>query len=462
MSHPLFDLIEKSGFLRKDEVNLSLIERLSTAEIIDFAERSLEVTSVREHPGEKSIFSHSASLSLSGGRWPCSSLNCRLARAQELAQFAALFSDRVYINNFLGDHAIHPEVEDSLDDTIRWLRQRNFAEDLVVFIHLRPLIEAGRIIPISPPEYCPHCLAPRSLGKADDRRLRKAFRRLIDRYNKDLSVSLERSGDLYTFTARGPEILFEHGFSSFTSLKSPDNLDQMPRIKKQVESGKEVTLSKTAYEKLDLESTFFGPVYRNLKYELATSQCLNSSLLSERVLDIEFLKDLSEDPDLALRNHIMEKHLTCLVPFLDDVHPSDLVRLRNQEEEAFVLFRRALSRAIDEQKSQKNLLSERDAKALYHDLIEPQLSLIDAKVKAARRQLIKGTRRKLLGWTAAISFGIFTGFLPTGLAAAAALGLTKILAEFLEDLMTKSDAEETIRSQEMFFLWKVKKARRSY
>jgi len=86
------------------------------------------------------------------------------------------------------------------------------------------------------------------------------------------------------------------------------------------------------------------------------------------------------------------------------------------------------------------------------------LAKLDININSAKRLLVKDTRRTTLGWTAAITFGLYTGLLPQGVAAAAAaLGLTNVVADFLGDTMKKSDTEEVVRGSDMYFLWKVRK-----
>lgn len=101
--------------------------------------------------------------------------------------------------------------------------------------------------------------------------------------------------------------------------------------------------------------------------------------------------------------------------------------------------------------------TEQDAREIYSDIINPQLTKLDLKVKSAKRDLLKLSYRKGLAWTATISFGIYSGFIPSNLAAAAtALGFSKVAADFLEMAMNKSDSEDNIRNDDMYFLWKVR------
>ncbi len=78
-------------------------------------------------------------------------------------------------------------------------------------------------------------------------------------------------------------------------------------------------------------------------------------------------------------------------------------------------------------------------------------------MRNGKRLLRTTALRQAAGWIGSISAGIYTGlFTSNPLAGAAAFGAAKVGAEFLESLMAKSDVQELIRQDEMYFLWRVK------
>ena len=126
----------------------------------------------------------------------------------------------------------------------------------------------------------------------------------------------------------------------------------------------------------------------------------------------------------------MQKHLTSLVPFLGDVPPASVLKLRQREEESFLTYRQALNKAIDDVRAQRSDFSEREARSIYSDVVAPELARLDRAVKTARREILKDAGRSIVSWSAAISFGMYAGLLPEQLLLAAkALGLTKALAD---------------------------------
>jgi hypothetical protein len=204
-------------------------------------------------------------------------------------------------------------------------------------------------------------------------------------------------------------------------------------------------------------------ILRNVFFELLCAQCLGTSFLTERPLDIDVLSRLSEDSTLARRNQIVQKHLTTLVPFLASVRIQDLLDLRETEGDSFLAFRQALTRAIDDYRgSQNQRFNDTDASQLYGDVIEPELAKLNVTFKTAQRKLFKSSGTKMLSWVGAIAFGLFSGFIPKQLEQAAqALGLTKILAELVEQTLGATQASEEVATNSMYFLWRVQKKARS-
>ena len=424
MSYILFEQLENAGFIHGTTPIRYAIEHASTVDILDLAQESCGLTSAKDIPQDNSILAHSASISLGCGRWPCEALECRLNRAEQLAQFAALYSDRVYIRNFLSDYVEHLDDEHLPDESA--LRKK-FADDLEILTYLRPLIDSGKIVPITPPNYCLHCLAKHSLGLRDGRQLAKAFRSLFRRMESEVDVSVScvtGRRRLYKILARGPEDLLDHGYSGLLSEKPPPNLDTMPRIYERVQKGETVHLSKWASRRIGFPEYLASYHYRSIIFELSIAQCLRTGFLTDMPLHVQFLKELSSLSHNVERDMLVERHLTCFVPFLKELSPADILKVREKEENAFILFKTALAEAIDEYRKNYGRFDEADARSLYADVLRPSLAELESKVAKARRLLIKGTVSKVLAWTGAISFGVFTGFLPQGLAAAAAaLGL---------------------------------------
>jgi len=455
MNSFLFEQIDNAGLIKHGEVNVDAIFRLTAIDIIEFAQQSAELTSAKDLPRETELFTHSASLSLGGSVWPCAEIECRLNKAHQLAQFASFYSDKIYIHNFLEDHLKHLDSKKYPDEA---LMQKTLINDLKVLHVLRPLIESGLIVPISTPYHCPHCFVKHVLKQENDKRLVQGLEQLETRYNAEPTYSIYRD-EIGAFNLRiiGPEDLLEHGYLAIVQRELQPCFQRRRELRKRILRGEEVVLSPKIVEAVQLGLSLADHVFQDAIFGLTTSQCLNSGFVTERELDISFINDITTDANIKRRNQIVRKHLTCLVPFIKNVTVGEILKIRNNEEEAFVRFRQALNKVIDESLASTSDFTERNANDIYQDIIRPELATLDQKVKRAHKAVLKGTAFKAIAWTGAIVFGLYTGILPDRLAGAAkALGLTKVLADIAEGALTRLNPERTIQCDGMYFLWKVK------
>ena len=455
MSSPLFEQIDNAGLIKNGEVNHKAVSKLTAMDIIEFAYQSVKSTSVSDLPSAKDLFAHSASIPLGGGRWPCEELRCRLGRAYQLAQFAAFYSDKVYIHNFIGDHLKHLDSEKYPDED---LMRFNFMTDITILQFLRPFIESELIVPISSDVFCPHCFVESVLKPEGDKRLKQGLRKLAKRYQTELSYSirLQKNGS-FALIIKGPEDLIEHGEQVMVAKDVPAFLEIMPRLAERVSRGEEVVIREYLVRKLELDIILANRVFQNAFFSLATSKCLGASFVTARELDVSFINSISCDTNINRRNQMIREHLTCLVPLIKNITARDVLKIREHEQEAFILFRQALCKAVDESLRSSSEFTPQIARSIYQDIVRPQLTILDQRINKAHRKLVKGTIFKAASWTAAITFGLYTGILPESLAeAAGALGMTKVLADTIEGVLEKANTEEEIQTSDMYFLWKVK------
>jgi hypothetical protein len=141
-----------------------------------------------------------------------------------------LYADTVLIPNFFADYA--PETGHPPD-----LDSENFRQDLVddvkVLLSLRPVIEAGFVVPFTPPQNaCPGCLAMESFGAEAGQRYSKMFRKLKQDYTNKLEATIERQFDEYYLSCTAPEALLEHGTAGISYVDLPDPIAKAPSIVK--------------------------------------------------------------------------------------------------------------------------------------------------------------------------------------------------------------------------------------
>jgi hypothetical protein len=189
---------------------------------------------------------------------------------------------------------------------------------------------------------------------------------------------------------------------------------------------------------------------------------LKASYVTDSEAHVRFFNSIAAHSELLRRNKVAAEHLSNAIPFLLEVDLERLIRLRQKEPESFLQYRKALATAIAEvNPASGSALSAKMAKDLYADVIQPELGRLDRRLREGRRNPIRAAARSALGWTAVLSFGFYTGLVPSELAAAAkALGLTKIAADLVNQASTALAAERDIRQESFYFLWRVRKLAR--
>ncbi|HEX7928377.1 MAG TPA: hypothetical protein VF678_12350, partial [bacterium] len=151
MTTPFLELLANSGYFTDVGVDDEAVRKAGLEELLDFAKQATETTWYEAAHAEGSVLSHFASPTLSALPHPCASRRCRLSRAEETAQFATFYSDKIYIDNVFEDYT-HGNVDHFKKSEERF--RQKFLDDLHVYAYFRGFIEARRIIPISLPQLC--------------------------------------------------------------------------------------------------------------------------------------------------------------------------------------------------------------------------------------------------------------------------------------------------------------------
>jgi len=453
MQHVLFELLENAGLLKGTSINIDKIARAKRSELIDIAQQSAELTSTSSVANVGSIFSHTASLSLGGSPTPCRGQECRMKMVRELIQFAAFYSDRVFINNNLSRFA--DVYSDSPLDEARC----GLHDELEIMATMRPLIEEGLIVPVTPTTgLCYHCLGKRAMPDSERRRFDRALRRFTKRYAVETKVSLECDTDgCFGLHTVGDSELVEHGSAHRYSDRLKTLVESEPQLASRLKNKREIILPKALRKKWEVDDDMAHELFDDVGFEMAISQCLKTSIVTSRPIHVEILNDFVRNAELNRRNFLIQQHLTCILPFLNNISAHEVLELRNGEADSFICFRQAFAKAVDEHiKAKSGNLTEQDAEAIFREVIEPELARLNRKVASASKSVFRKSRAGIVGWAAAISAGFYFGFVESSLVAAAkALGLTKVAADLTAGLL-ESKGEDVIRDENMYFLWKVR------
>lgn len=298
------------------------------------------------------------------------------------------------------------------------------------------------------------------MDSAGEKKVRRAVRDLGRQCLENMEVEARLCAYGLDLVCTGPtEFLPDHKAFISTTDSIPDALAGRPRLLKKLLRERRLGLSKAMMKAIEVDRAFAEPIGLNACFQLATAKAFGTSYVTNNRLDISFLGSITANAELNNRNAIAFRHLTSEVPFLGELTNKDILRIRDREEESFVEFRNALNRAITELRT-ATTMNRRDARCLYGDVIAPKLANLDRRVRIARRDLVTEAVHGVLGTIAALSFGLYSGFLTAEVAPiVTALGLPKIAAD-VEKVLAIGRAEDQVRNDDLYFLWRVKNLRR--
>jgi hypothetical protein len=398
---------------------------------------------------ERSPYNQWSSSTLSGGTFPCASPRCRIRAANELGRYAALYADRVYIQDpFNGYHDAFGEDSEEF--------RSDFTHDVAVIQHLLPLIEAGCVVPVSlSVEHCMHRLPKGTYGAQASKHTAAALRQIESDIVDSLKCELVWNDDEVKLQISGDAETLAHSAILYKHFRVP-RVYRSRVMKARLRAGEPLQLPPKC-ARAEVRRKVLRRHWQEVNYQIAAAQALGTSFVTDRRLHLRILSAVNSEMSLDSRNLIAERHLTALVPFVADVPIADLVLLRKRERDAFITFRAALNQTIDIYRSEGADFTERHAEQLFADVLSPRLAALDLKIRQAKRDLVVAAAANAGGWLGAISFGLYAGIVPASLAAAAgALGLTKVAAELTASLLKTRGAEGAARSDEMYFLWRVR------
>lgn len=471
----VYDALRAAG-IRPDNVE-SLME-WSSPKLYALAERCESAIPHAPSRAPSALFSFIANDNLSGLPSPCGGAGCRLGSAEKLAQFAALYANRVYVRSPFELHLPHFRGLGSLrtraskNPTQRprpewptW-RRKHLVIDIRILWLFQPLVEAGLLLfAKSQQHFCPQCVR-----EADDKGELEAFvgptertrqqtvsamvRWLDQEYRRDTTATLDIDEGEPRIIVRGPERLVSHGE---TSHRPP------------------LTISKATLERaaagpvlLSAREAKISGVYnhaiRSAIDDLTTqsfySQQLGCDYLTTRELDLDLVQAVST-PSLRSLNRGLVDSFTHALPFVTSVPIKNLLNLRRRESEAFEVYRDAVHGLLSDMKPND---AEHMRQALA-DVVRPEVNRLNLTIKNARKALAIPATTSVAVALGAMSVAFFSGILPGGagvasaaLAAGTTLGGFAGAGAIVNKVHQAAAPTAEARNSRFFFLWKVLKA----
>lgn len=464
-----FEFFDKKGLVTQEKIDSLIMRKWSNRQVLDFNERfyeALPATTPVENNIDKFRFVANANLSaqLQGN---CIEWHCRLRSIDKLSRFAVLYSDGVYIQDYYMPDLAEQFKEDELETRLR------YAGNLKVLLYLRPLLESGIVVLIDHPSQhmCPDCMAKEFpyLNKQINS-ARNKFSSLATDYLGEttayLDVEFLMQYGLPSIHFHGSPEIFHEGESVSVLSKIPTWMK--PKIKSAL--AQKYKPGKIAFTKNEILKT--GEIQDKLNTALndilmqkmySQGMQLNTKYLTDRDVDFQILNSMAEnavdDADSNI-NMSLANNLLYEMPIIQDVPITYLLKIRENDYDAFTIFKNSMSKLVNKYVAQHKTFTKREAKQLYLDEIKPQVDKLDRKVSTIRSVAAKKLATDIAVSTSAVAIGLFIDIIPPVIKnVLTAWGIFQ--GKDIPDSVHKiSAAEDEIRNENLYFLWKIKKKRK--
>jgi|GEM_PF-5299626 hypothetical protein len=430
----IIDILENRGLISSDKIseaahNITAKEWDNLA--ADLRESLKPDLSIVAPDQDINPFNFLASTSLRG-QAGCSSFRCRSRKIELVGRYAALFCDRVVLPLH-----IHTSATTDLPAV-----RRMFHVNINALVELRPLIEAGIIVPVLDHLHvCTSCRAGKDPVAENIKRAAEVLKEL----NRDrFSASKIFKDGHDTVVFQGPEEFLEHG-QIFRSSNLPFALDECPYG----------PLPAELFEKTKFVDRIFDNITTDLTLQQIYGLRYNTKYLTDREGEAMVLAAANEDNQLAARSAALCASLAHRVPLLSDVPLEHILRIRREDYTNFLNYRIALQGIIGKYVQGKDSCTDAEARELFEDQLEPEIRKMEVQARTERQAILKKTGAKLLATFVGVFLGVNSGIVPHQLAGIIqAIGGVTVLGNVAESLAALNTP--TVRNNNLYFLLRLK------
>lgn len=364
----------------------------------------------------------------------CGAISCQLRKLQSLMRFAALYADEVFIPL--------PGVRSR---GCEHGHRRALLHDLMLLTELRPVIEAGIVRPYVP-ALCRRC----SEKKASDLGLLEAAELLAAEYSDKFEIhALGGTETAVDVRIVGPEDFLEGGSITCHLHHVPEWYPS--EYKRRLRKAEPLPSSAGIKQHLRY---LFTSVARDALYQMLCSKIAGASLthLVGRQGEVEYLDLLHTKPTHSDILNVNAARLVHHIPLLECVPISKVIKLRNSYRDAFVLYRGAIDKIVEDHLQGGGELSESAAREIRADVLEPRLAKLRIEAAVYTRAQRNRTIVKAGSVGALLALGIVGGVLPAGWSDLfRAIGAFSVARDIIETAAESGQAT-AVQTNELYFL----------
>ena len=414
-SAALFETIRSYGITAKTLNRMATWSEEKLFNLLEASRQAMpEIEAVRDGP-----FTFVANDSLSGRSVPLSTAEMRLAKAAQLARFAALYADTLLIRDpfewyphthLIGTHtaiALEIEASDFADQSFR----RRLMDDVRLVLFLEPLFAAGLAgFTKSAQHWCPSCVrASEESGQLDqllEEPAEIAWQRRVAKMVRHIE---------HVFLRQGTTYVHQHGDHAHASIFVPEGLleyDQMqrtlqlpPRLAKKAQEP--IELSVRDARALRVFADEVDRIVDDISTQNATANRYNCHYITDRSIDFELMNIVRNRAAKSFNSAAVDA-LSHPLAFVDNVPLDHILKLRREEGEAFLVYRDAVRKVLSDAYGK----TDKVLREAFDDEIRPELNKIDLTMKNARKQIAISTLIDVNIVLASVSIAAFSGLLP--------------------------------------------------
>ncbi|MCR8661692.1 hypothetical protein NVV81_04870 [Pseudomonas carnis] len=187
-----------------------------------------------------------------------------------------------------------------------------------------------------------------------------------------------------------------------------------------------------------------GEHFRGLTKEFSLAHKLSSVYACSSKLDSQLLRSSMTERDKGIPENAIECILRMKLPYMDKIRSADLMRLRNNDGEAFQNFRTDLEARF------RDLRYEKDPEVIRRKIIDVEHEMSEVQVRAISTK-IKSVRKAALA-----DFGLAVGGLAAGFATSG-MSLLGTLTAALHGAKTYAEYREKVRDNPCYFLFEAQR-----
>lgn len=386
------------------------------------------------------LFAPSAEVSGFGG---CYEIECKLRRAEKFIRFASLYSDTIYL---FVESITMPHEPAFADESERFGYRYDLMCDFTLILLYSHLLER-RIAKIIPPNFgiCRNCFAKYIANESNLKLLdpliqdycRKA---LVEATSYDDDIKMGR-----VIVKNLPELFPDH--DGFTMINGGKRLKTLKALK---------AFPSVVRNQKFIEWLIQSYVYKNYldsRFEAYMSSMYQSKLIISKQSDKAMFDIMAANTVGGAPSPVFE------MPFLDTIDTDTILKIREDERQAFNDYRVALDKAAKLYGSNPNPI---ESKEIYDDIIYPAFLKLDAMFERTKKMHIFKAVSEFLVISSTVTLGVMNSVIPANpIGIATALGGTGALVNQISGVVErKLNSGSEMEAKDFYFLWKLKNTKR--